>query len=200
MLKFILPLGLFFVWAGCSAFDSSHERRDGQENAANVLPQHDGDHGGGSGGGEGDTGNEGDTGGEDSGSGGEDSGSGGEDSREDTGGCENEPEVPQCDSVPALVAFKTYIQPSIDKSCNSCHAFAAGGLTMKVEENDAAVVAQNRINLKASAESASAEKLFLKISNQSSAGHGGGDQSDPAKGNLTLAKIEAWLAAEVNCD
>ena len=131
----------------------------------------------------------------------------GEDTREDsgdrgddTGDCEEDTgDVPQCDEQAALAAFKANVQPSIDKSCNSCHAFAAGGLQMDKEEDDAALMAQNRTNLKASAESASTERLFLKISDQSSAGHGGGDQSDPEKGNLTLAKIEAWFAAEVGC-
>lgn len=125
----------------------------------------------------------------------------GGDSGEDTGNCEEDEagDVPQCDEQAALAAFKANVQPSIDKSCNSCHAFAAGGLQMEKEAGDAALMAQNRTNLKASVESASAERLFLKISNQSSAGHGGGDQSDPEKGNLTLAKIEAWFAAEVGC-
>ena len=183
MLRLMLLLGLSFAVAGCDAFDSSHERFDSQERTANIVPHHDGDHGGSSG---------------DEDSGGSEGNTGGED--RDTGGCETEPDVPPCDVVDALAVFKTHVQPSIDKACHSCHAFAAGGLTMVKEEDDAAVVAQNRLNLKASAESASAEKLFLKISNQSSAGHGGGDQSDPEKGNLTLAKIEAWLAVEVNCD
>ena len=189
MLRWMLPLGLCFVWAACDAFDSSHKRLEGQESTANVVPHHDGDHGGGN--------EEGNTGGEDSGESGEDSG---EDSHEDTGDCGDDSDAPQCDVVAALAAFETYVQPSIDKACYSCHAYNAGGLTMVKEEDDAAVIAQNRLNLKASAQSATAEKLYLKISNQSSAGHKGGDQSDPEKGNLTLAKIEAWLAAEVNCD
>ncbi len=124
------------------------------------------------------------------------------DDEEDSEGCEENDDsgdVPPCDAETALVAFRANIQPSIDKSCHKCHAFAAGGLTMHKEEDDT-VAGQNRANLKASAESASAAQLFLKISDQSSAGHGGGDQSDPEKGNLTLAKIEAWLAAEVGCD
>ncbi|MDE3269284.1 MAG: hypothetical protein OYH77_03255 [Pseudomonadota bacterium] len=109
-------------------------------------------------------------------------------------------DTPQCDEQAALTAFQTNIQPSIAKSCHMCHAFAAGGLTMKKDDDDATVVADNRINLKASNESVNAERLFLKISNQSTEGHGGGDQSDAEAGNLTLAKIKAWLAAEKDCN
>ena len=184
MLKwFMLPLLAVFVWSGCAFYRSEekteHDRVVSDDGLRHAV-SHDDDHGNGE-----DT-NE-DT---------------GEDTNEDTGNCEDDDagEVPQCDAEAALAAFKTNVQTSIDKSCNSCHAFAAGGLTMVKEEDDAAVVVQNRINLKASTQSATAEKLFLKISNQSSAGHGGGNQSDPEKGNLTLAKIEAWLAAEVGCD
>ncbi len=130
------------------------------------------------------------------------SGGRGEDPGEDTSNCEDDDtgDVPQCDARAALAAFRMNVQPSIDKSCNMCHASAAGGLEMVKEEGDATLAEQNRANLKASAEATSAEKLYVKISNQSSAGHGGGDQSDPEKGNLTLAKINAWLAAEVGCD
>lgn len=187
MLKqLVLPLLVLFVWSGCDSFHSE-DKRDNQV-VDNAELRHSNDNGEGSG---------------DEGSGDEGSGEDtGEDTGGDTGGCNDDDagDVPQCDEQAALAAFKTHVQPSIDKACNMCHAFAAGGLTMTKEEGDATVVTQNRVNLKASTQSASAEKLFLKISNQSSAGHGGGDQSDPDKGNLTLAKIEAWLAAEVGCD
>ena len=185
--QLLLSLLVLFMWPACDSFYSSGERdnrivsNDGLRHTSN----HDGDHGGGE---------DGDDSDEDTS---EDSGEDGDDSDEDTSNCEDDD---VCDEQAALAAFKTNVQPSIDKSCNLCHAHAAGGLTMVKEEDDAAVVAQNRANLQASAQSANAEKLFLKISNQSSAGHGGGDQSDPEKGNLTLAKIEAWLAAEVGCD
>ena len=187
MLKWsMLPLLAVFVWSGCDFYRSeekTNQDRIVSDDGLRHAVSHDDDHGDG----------------EDTGDSGEDTG---EDTNEDTGNCEDDDagEVPQCDAETAVAAFKTNVQPSIDKSCNSCHAFAAGGLKMVKEEDDAAVVVQNRINLKASTQSATAEKLFLKISNQSSAGHGGGNQSDPEKGNLTLAKIEAWLAAEVGCD
>ena len=180
----ILLWSALFMGAACDSSDS--ERLDNQENNAvsGAELHHNGDHGEGEG---------------DDEESGEDTGN--EDSGEDTGGCDDDSsDAPQCDEQAALLAFKNNVQPAIDKACYSCHAYNAGGLTMVKEEDDAAVVAQNRTNLLASAQSDSAEKLFLKISNQSSAGHKGGDQSDPEKGNLTLAKIEAWLAAEVGCN
>ena len=179
----MLSLLAIFMWSGCDSFDGDN-KKVGHRRIMSGADLH----------------NEGGYGRDGSNS--DDSGDN-EDAGDSTGGCEDDDggdDVPQCDEQAALAAFKTNLQPSIDKSCNLCHAFAAGGLTMKKKEDDAVVVTQNRINLKASTESVSAERLFLKISNQSAVGHGGGDQSDPEKGNLTLAKIEAWLAAEVGCD
>ena len=60
-------------------------------------------------------------------------------------------------------------------------------------------IAENRLQLKIHAP-ADSNDFFLKISNQTAEGHGGGDQSLADKGHLTLSKIKAWLTTEVNCD
>lgn len=182
MQQLMLVVMLVFVWSACDSSyrESEEDNRVVSGDGLRHVSSHDGDHG------------DDEDAGEDSG---EDSG----DRDEDSETCEDDADDIQCDEQAALAAFKKYVQPSIDKSCTSCHAYEAGGLKMEQAEGDAELIAQNRTNLKASAESASAEKLFLKISNQSIAGHKGGDQSDPEKGNLMLAKIESWLAAEVGC-
>lgn len=177
----VLSLWALFMWAGCDNFDIDNNKTDRQVPGANLHDKTEGD----------------------------DSDDNTDDRKKkcktkegDDGSNDEDEDEPQCDEQAALAAFQLNIQPSIDKACYMCHASSAGGLTMEqqADDEDEEMVAQNRLNLKASAESVSAENLFLKISNQSEAGHGGGDQSDPNRGNLTLAKIKAWLAAEVGCD
>ena len=136
MVKWLmLPLLAVFVSSGCDSFFSNDENGDRMVSDAGLRHNSDTDDGRGE-----DTGED-NTGGEDS--------SGNDDTSSDTGNCEDDDagEVPHCDAEAALTAFKTNMQPSIDKSCYACHAFAAGGLTMVKEKDDAAVVAQNRINL-----------------------------------------------------
>lgn len=86
----------------------------------------------------------------------------------------------------ALAVFNQQVQPAINKTCGGggCHVNGAGGLTLTVDGGDA-----NRIALKAFSDEA--QVIFDKIS---SASHGGGDQS----GNLSLAALQAWIAAETS--
>lgn len=130
-------------------------------------------------------------------------GGNGDDDGEDDRGDPPDPrcpgdDVPVCDLDAAVKAFTTNIQPSIDKTCFMCHASGAGGLTL-VNSDVEGGIAENRAQLKFHAPSDSND-FFLKISNQTEEGHGGGDQSTADKGHLTLDKIEAWTTAEVGCD
>ena len=168
----LIAMLIIFLWAGCA----DHEVKE-KKVVANLQPTH----GGGDGGG--DRGDD-DDGGDDSG-------------EQPDPRCPGD-DVPVCDVDAAVKAFTTNIQPSIDKTCYMCHASGAGGLTL-VNSDVEGGIAENRSQLKFHAPSDSND-FFLKISNQTDEGHGGGDQSVADKGHLTLDKIEAWTKAEVGCD
>lgn len=161
---------LAIMWTGCA----EHEVREEEKVVASLQPTHGGGNGGG-----------------------DDGGEGGDDGNQPDPRCPGD-DTPVCNLEEAVKAFTVNIQPSIDKTCHLCHASGAGGLTM-VKSDVEGGIAENRSQLKFHAPSNSSD-FFLKISNQTQEGHGGGDQSLADKGHLTLSKIKAWTAAEVGCD